>query len=105
MAAGTLVQVAADAWVAASVGAADSVAVAATAEALAATTVDTAAELTEAVITAARIQAVMQVEVGSAERILAEAPHLRDRGRGKAAKAQRGILPRVGMDSPVITAP
>ena len=86
-----------DTWVAASVGAADSVAVAAIA-------VDTAAELMEAVIAAGHIPVVMQAEAGTAAHTQDGVPLLRDRGRGKAAKEPRGMLPLVGTDSQEITA-
>jgi hypothetical protein len=102
MAAATLVVVAVDIWVAASVGA-DSVAVAATAEALAATTVGTAAELMEAVIAAEHIREVTQAEVDTAAHTQAEVPLLPGRGRGKA-RARRGMPLRVGTDSQEITA-
>jgi hypothetical protein len=102
MAAATLVEVAVDIWVAASVGA-DSVVVVATVEVLAVTAVDTAAEPTEAVITAARIPAAMQAGEGTAAHTQAEVPLLPGRGRGKAARARRGTRRRVGTDSREIT--
>ena len=86
-------EVAVGTWVVAVSVVAESMAVEATAEALAATTVDTAAEVTEAVIAAARIPVDMQ----------AEAPLLPDLGLGKA-KAQPGTHLPVGMDSLGITA-
>jgi hypothetical protein len=103
MAAATLVEVAEATWAAALVGAAGSMAVAATAEALAATTGDTAAGVMEAAIAAARIPEVMQAEGHTAARTQAEAPLPPDRGRGKV-KALRGTLLRVGTDSREIMA-
>jgi len=96
--AATLVEVGAATWEAASVGAAASIVAAATAEALVATTVDMAAERTEAVITAARIPEVMPAEGDTVACIPAEALLLPGRGRGRV-RARRGTLLRVGTDS------
>ena len=78
-------------------------AVVATVEVSAATTEVTAAEVMEAVITAAGIPAVMQVEADTAADIRAEALRRPDHGRGKG-KDRRGTVLRVGMDFRGITA-
>jgi len=99
-----LVEVAVDTWVVAAVSVVvESMAVAATEEASAATTADTAAQAMEAVIAAARIPAVTLAAVDTAADTQAGAPLLPDHGHGKA-KAPRGTLLLVGTDSPEITA-
>lgn len=83
---------------------ADSMVVADTAEVLADTTVDTAVEVTPAVITAARSPAAMLAEEHTAADIQVAVPLLPGRGRGKA-RARRGAVLLVGMDLLGITVP
>ena len=100
-AAGTGAEVVADIWV--EVEEEAFTAVVATVEVSAATTEVTAAEVMEAVITAAGIPAVMQVGAGTAADIQAAERVHPDRGRGKV-RARRGTVLRVGTDSLEIAA-